>query len=89
MEVDEVLCDADTCRSGDDGRRLRKRPEDWYGLSIGELLLSTGVKSSEASAPFSFMSMRPLFGRPGNISSTGFLGARMRLGEPTGLAGRL
>lgn len=57
----------------------------------GELLRSValGVTSFEDGEPVSLISFSALFGRPGNTSSTGLLGVRTRLGDSTGLEGRL
>lgn len=79
-------------RRGEDALRVLKlaaggRPR------MGELLRSValGVCSSGTS-PVSLMSLNasldPRLGMPGKTSSTSFLGVRIRLGEPRGLAGR-
>lgn len=76
-------------RRGEAGRRVREKLLLLSGRpKTGELLLSEacGVfrSSSGIASPDSLTLLRERvrFGRPGNTSSTGFRGVRVRLGEP-------
>jgi hypothetical protein len=76
---EEELEECARCRSGDEGRRCRERPL-LMTPRFGELFLSDSLRSGSRTDT--------LVGDVGNASSTGFLGARIRLGEPEGLCGR-
>lgn len=76
-------------RSGEDGLRVRGKLAEWGSPNTGEPLRSVarGVWSVVSVSPISLISLIRL-DNPGNTSSAGFLGVRIRLGEPSGLDGR-
>jgi hypothetical protein len=80
----------DRYRRGDAGRRVRVRLADCGSPRIGDPLRSVGlgVCSSEVVDVVSLISRNPRLGNPGKTSSTGFLGVRIRFGEPRGLEER-